>query len=195
MHTHATRKRRVDVHRLTGFLDLFVIAHGLDRAHVVQTVGEFDQGHAQIARRRHEQLAEVFRLLSFVGINLKVGEFGYAIDKISDLTSEPFFDNGEGRARVLNRIMKERGDNRRVIHLLFSEDTSNGYGVGKIGLTGMAKLALMGLRPKYKRISNKRCVRFRVIGADQRDQIVRSYDQIVRSDHAGRPPYSSKGYF
>ena len=67
LHTHTARKRSVNVHGLTRFLRLFFRAHGFDRAHVVQTVSQFDKNHAQIARHGDEQLAEVLGLFCLGG--------------------------------------------------------------------------------------------------------------------------------
>ena len=65
LHAHATGERRVYVHRLTGLLGLFVRTHRLDRAHIVETVSEFDQNNPQVFGHGHEQLAKVLGLLGF----------------------------------------------------------------------------------------------------------------------------------
>ena len=62
LHAHAARQRRIDVHRLPRLFDLLVRAHGFDRAHVVQTVGELDEDDAQVLGHRHEKLAEILGL-------------------------------------------------------------------------------------------------------------------------------------
>jgi hypothetical protein len=44
-------------------LRLLLGRHVADGAHVVQTVGELHEDHPQVLGHRHEELAEVFRLL------------------------------------------------------------------------------------------------------------------------------------
>ena len=64
LHAHAAGKGGEDFHGFAGFLRLLFRLHRLDRAHVVQTVGQFHQDHAQVLGHGHEQLAEVFGLLA-----------------------------------------------------------------------------------------------------------------------------------
>ena len=82
LHAHASRERRVDVHRLARLLPLLVGAHRLDGAHVVQPVGELHQDHPQILGHRHEQLAEILGLLGLGIRQLQIGQLGHAIDQI-----------------------------------------------------------------------------------------------------------------
>ena len=88
LHAHAPRKRRIDVHRLARFLRLLLWAHRLDGAHVVQAVGELDQNHPQVLGHRHEQLAEILRLLGLAAGKLQVGQLGDAIDQHRHLFAE-----------------------------------------------------------------------------------------------------------
>jgi hypothetical protein len=50
------RERRVDLERLLRLLHLLLLAQVLDRAHVVQPVGELDQDDADVLRHRHDHL-------------------------------------------------------------------------------------------------------------------------------------------
>ena len=64
-HAETVRDGRVDVHRfLRDALALFRL-EVLQRPHVVQTVGEFDEDDANIVDHRQQHLAHVFGLLLF----------------------------------------------------------------------------------------------------------------------------------
>ena len=82
VHADALGERRVDLHRLAGdALAPLGIAHEMQRAHVVQAIGELDQQHADVAADRQDELAEILRLLGAVRLQLQPGELGDAVDQ------------------------------------------------------------------------------------------------------------------
>ena len=62
LHAHPACKGCKNFHCFAGLLGLLVNAHGLDRAHVVQPVGQLDQDDAHILGHGHEQLAKILGL-------------------------------------------------------------------------------------------------------------------------------------
>ena len=56
------RDRRVDVQRLLGLVDLLLLGHRADRAHVVQAIGELDQDDPDVRGHRDHHLAVVLGL-------------------------------------------------------------------------------------------------------------------------------------
>ena len=60
--TEPVGDRRVDVERLARLLDLLLLGHRRDRAHVVQPVGELDQDDPDVRGHRHHHLAVVLGL-------------------------------------------------------------------------------------------------------------------------------------
>ena len=56
------RERRVDLERLLRLLHLLLLAEVLDRAQVVEAVGELDQDDADVLRHRDDHLAVVLGL-------------------------------------------------------------------------------------------------------------------------------------
>ena len=58
----AVRERRVDLERLLRLLHLLLLAEVLDRAHVVEPVGELDQDDPHVLRHRDDHLPVVLRL-------------------------------------------------------------------------------------------------------------------------------------
>ena len=64
-HPEPVRDGREDIHRfLRDALALFRLQE-LQRAHVVQAVGEFDEHDAHVVNHRQQHLADVFSLLLF----------------------------------------------------------------------------------------------------------------------------------
>ena len=68
--------RNIDLHRLARDPALLVCGHCIQRAHVMQAVGEFDENYAHIARHRQQHLAEVLGLLLDLGLEFDLVEFG-----------------------------------------------------------------------------------------------------------------------
>ncbi len=66
--TEAVRDRGVDVERLTRLVDLLLLGHRVDRAHVVQAIGELDQDDPDVRGHRHHHLAVVLGLGLVAGL-------------------------------------------------------------------------------------------------------------------------------
>ena len=64
--TQSSRNGRVDIQRLARHLLLPLLGKIIERAHVVQTVGKFDDDDADVLCHRNEDLAEILRLLLFL---------------------------------------------------------------------------------------------------------------------------------
>ena len=93
VHADAFRERRIDLHRLArGPAAALGILHEMQRAHVVQPVGQLHQQHADVAADRQHQLAEVLSLLGAIGLQLQPGQFGDAVDQPGDLAAETSLD-------------------------------------------------------------------------------------------------------
>ncbi len=58
-------ERGIDVQRLLGDAAARLRRHEVERAHVVQAVGELDQQHADVVGDGEQQLAQVLGLLGF----------------------------------------------------------------------------------------------------------------------------------
>ena len=67
LHAHAARERGIDVEGVLGDAGPLVLRHELERAHVVQAVGELHQQHPRVVGDRQQQLAEIFGLLRVPG--------------------------------------------------------------------------------------------------------------------------------
>jgi hypothetical protein len=78
----AVRDRRVDVDRLARDARPLRGMHRIERAHVVQAVGELDQDDPDIASHRQHHLAEVLGLRVFLALELDAVELRDTIDEV-----------------------------------------------------------------------------------------------------------------
>ena len=80
----------------------------LQRAHVVQAVGELDQEHARVVGDREQQLAEILGLLRVFGDEVELFELGQAIDQAADLLAEDLVDFRARDGGVFDRVVQHR---------------------------------------------------------------------------------------
>ena len=67
LHAHAAGERRINVERLLGNAFALVGWHKMQRAHIVQPVGELDDEDAHVIGNGQQQLAEIFSLFGTLG--------------------------------------------------------------------------------------------------------------------------------
>ncbi|MPM50584.1 hypothetical protein SDC9_97326 [bioreactor metagenome] len=118
-HAEAMRKGSVDLQRFFCFAGAFIRVTVSQRAHVMQTVGELDDDHANIRRDGKKQFSKVFGLFLFFGdIRLlsALGQLGDAVYKFCDLRAKLIFNAFDGDViSVLYHIVQNgRGDARRI---------------------------------------------------------------------------------
>ena len=119
---------------------LFVGAHVLERAHVVDAVGEFDQDAAKIAVHRQKHLAEVCSLAVFARLKGVFVEFRQGIDERRDFFVELTNDIGIRRIRVFDNIVKKRSTDTRFIEFDLCDELRNAERVDDVRLPRLAAL-------------------------------------------------------
>ena len=118
VHADALGERRVDVERLARDPPPLVrLGDVMQRAHVVQPVGEFDQQHPDIVRHGEQELAQVLGRTLALRLSLDLGKLGDPIDQPRDLRPEDTRDLLGGRDRVLDGVVEDRGRYRLVIEV------------------------------------------------------------------------------
>ena len=122
VHADALGERDIDVHRLARDAPALVVAlDEMQRAHVVQPVGELDQQHADVLGHREHELAEILRLLGLVRLHFDARQLGDAVDQPGDLGAEQPLDVVERRDRVLDRVVQQAGNDRGGVELHLRE--------------------------------------------------------------------------
>ena len=115
------------------------------RAHVVQAVGELDEKHADILGHGEEELAEILRLRGALRNKIELLELGQPIDKPADIAAEELVDFLPCRIGILDRVVQDRRDDRRVVELHVGENRRDFEGMRKKGIAGGAFLRAMRL--------------------------------------------------
>ena len=103
------RERRVDLERLPRLLDLLLLAEVLDRAEVVEAVGELHEDDPHVLGHRHDHLPVVLGLRLLAGLELDARQLCDAVDERGDLVAELLAHGLELDAGVLDDVVEERG--------------------------------------------------------------------------------------
>lgn len=147
-HAQPVREWRVDVE---GFARDELLAIGwkvLQRAHVVQTISQFDQHDAHIGNHGEEHFADVFRLTVFAIGELDFFDFGDTINNVRDLIAELFCDLAAGDGCVFNSVMQQARRDGSGIELHLGEDERDLQWMEREWIAGGAALAGVILQAK-----------------------------------------------
>ena len=180
-HAQAVRQRSVDVQGLAGNRFLAIGLQVLQRAHVVQAVGQLDEDHAHIGDHGQQHLANVFSLAVFAVGKLDFVDLGNALDDVRHLVAELRLDLLVGGRRVFNRIVQQAGGNGRRVHLHLRQHLGHFQRVDDVGLAGGAHLPLMMLDAELPGLANQGNIFAGTIGLDLAEQGFKSLiDQALR---------------
>ena len=168
----AVSERRVDLERLARLLHLLLLAEVLDRAQVVQTVGELDQDHADVLGHRHDQLAVVLRLRVLAALELDAGQLRDALDELRDLVAELRPDLLDLGAGVLDDVVQQGGRQRRLVELQAGEDLRDAPRVEDELLPRLAYLPGVGARGEVEGVREQRPVDVDLVRLDLGDQLL-----------------------
>jgi len=145
-------ERRVDLERLLRLLHLLLLSEVLDRAHVVEPVGELDQDHAHVLRHRHDHLAVVLCLRLLAALEADPGELGDALDERCDVRPESGSELVEVGIGVLDHVVQQRGGNRLLVEVELGADQGDAERVVDERLAGAPYLTAVGApRPRRTR--------------------------------------------
>ena len=144
------RERRVDLERLARLLHLLLLAEVLDRAQVVEAVGELDQDHADVLGHRDDHLPVVLGLGVLAALELDPGQLGDAVDELGDLVAELVLDRLQVGVGVLDDVVEERGGDRLLVEVELGEDLRDAERVVDELLARAALLAVVGAAPRTR---------------------------------------------
>ena len=72
LHAHAAGERRINIERFLRDPRALVRRHEMQRAHIVQPVGELDQQHAHVFGDGEQKFAEILRLRGAFGDKIEL---------------------------------------------------------------------------------------------------------------------------
>ena len=139
------RDRHVHFHRLGGDAALLGRRHVLERAHVVQAVGQLDQDDAHVRRHRQQHLAEVFRLRFDQALEFDFFELGQAVDEGGDRRAEAFDQLFLLDVLVFHHVVQQRGHDGLGVKLPVGADFGDRDRMDNVGFARLADLAEMHL--------------------------------------------------
>ena len=135
----------VDLDGLVGDAHLTVAADGIERAHVVQPVGQLDEDDAYITRHGQKHLAEGLGLGGFAAAELHLVELGQAVDHLGHDAAELLVEFGLADGSVFQRVVQQGGAQGVGVELPAGTDECHRDGVGDVGFAAGALLAAVGL--------------------------------------------------
>ena len=133
-HSKPVGQRRVDVQRFARNCFLPFGLQMLQRAHVVQPVGQLDKHHAHVAHHSQKHLAHVLGLAVFAVRKLDLVDLGYAFNDVRHLVAEFVADLFAGGRRVFHGIVKERRSHGGRIQLHLHQHLGHFERVHNVGL-------------------------------------------------------------
>ena len=139
------RQRRVDLHRLAGDALLLLRWQVLERAHVVEPVGELDDDDAHVLGHGHEHLSDVLGLLLLHRPRTaELAQLRDAVDQARDFAAKSLLDLGDREVGVLRNVVQQGCGERLGVHLERGQVVRDSNRVGDVLLARAAQLALVG---------------------------------------------------
>jgi hypothetical protein len=132
-HTKSVGNWSVDIDGLAGDALLALGFEKLERAHIVETVGELDHHDPNVVDHREQHLANIFGLARFGREEIETADFRGAFDEARDLWAEHLRNTVERNFRILDDIMKERGGERGCVELHVGENMGHFERMREIG--------------------------------------------------------------
>ena len=169
-------ERRVDLEGLLRLLHLLLLAEVLDRAHVVEPVGELDQDHAHVLRHRDDHLPVVLRLRLLAALEADAGELGDALHEQRDVRPERSLELVEVGLGVLDHVVQQRRGDRLLVEVELRADQGDAERVVDERLAGAAHLAAVCPLGLVEGAADQLLVDARVVGLDACDQLT---DEVV----------------
>ena len=112
----------------------------MQRAHIVQTIRQLDQQHADIFGHGEQKLAQVFCRPLVFWHRFDLGQLGHAIHQPRDFGPEIKLNIFNRRQRILDRIMQQSGHDGFLVKLKIGHQSGNLDRMAEIGITAGALL-------------------------------------------------------
>ena len=142
----AVRQGDVEVGGFAGDDEFLGLLHGVEGAHVVQTVAELEEDDVGVVAHGKQDLAVVFRLLAFRLLEEHdVLDFGHAVDDACHTVAEDHAQFVESDFGVLHHVVEQCADDGDGAEAnLLDGDEGHREGVEDVGFATFAAGAGMG---------------------------------------------------
>lgn len=84
----------------------FTFAEVLQRAHIVQPIGEFDEHDTDVVRHRQHHLAEILGLFFLIIAEGDLADLRHPVDQVHDVLPEPLLQFMGGRQGIFEGIVQ-----------------------------------------------------------------------------------------
>ena len=128
-----------------GHGELLFPGTGVQRAHVVQAVGQLHEDHADVLAHGQQHLADALCLALLAALVLHLAHLGQAIHNQRNLGAKELPYLLDDRVGVLHDVVQQTRGDRRGVHLHIQQNGGHLARVGEVGLAAFADLACMGL--------------------------------------------------
>ena len=152
-HAQAMRDRRVDVERLARDLLLPLRREKLQRAHVVQAIGQLDQHHADVVHHGQDHLAHVLGLRLFRRREVDLADLGDAFNDVRDLLAEFGLDLVDRDRRVFHHVVQQAGGDGSGVQAHLRENRRYLQRMRQVRLARLARRCLCDVRGKSRKLS------------------------------------------
>ena len=171
LHAHAPGERRVDIHGFLGNAAALLLGHVVERAHVVEAIGQLHEQDPHILGDGDQELAQVFGLLGAARSEIELVELGQSLHQGTDLLAEQAVDLVARGVGVLDRVVQKRHRNGALIDVHLGQDLGHREGVGDVGLARSALLRPVLLHGVNIGPVEQVLVHVRLVGANALDQL------------------------
>ena len=170
INTESMCDRRVNFHRLARDLLLAFGGEMVERAHVMQAVGELDQHDANVVRHRDDHLAEILGLLFLAALKRDLRDLRHAVHELRDLWTKVCLHLGQRRMRIFDDVVQKAGDDRRHVELELRDNHRDVERMSDVRLARFALLIDMHPRRVIVGAPDKADVGLRIVGLHPPDQ-------------------------
>ena len=144
----------------------------MERAHVVQPVGELDQQHADVVRHGEQELAQILRRALFSLCASILESLVTPSTSRATLLPNSFSISLGRRQRVLDRVVEDRGDDRLVVEMQVGQDAGDFDRMAEIGIARGALLGAMRLHREDIGAVEQCLVGVGIVAPDLLDQFI-----------------------
>ena len=124
----------INLHGFQRFAPLLFLALELHGAHIVETVGHFNQNDANILGHGHEHFSEAFHLRLFFAHQLHTGQLGDTLYQVGYGGAELLGNHFMGDGGIFHGVVEQSRHDGVLVQTHFHGDFRRGNDVGHIGV-------------------------------------------------------------